>query len=393
MSAKSLNMIIFFTIVLTIYFFANFYVFKRGTQAIPDIKILKLIYPFAFWFLASSYFVFRFIERIQMSIVTDILGWIGSFWLAALLYFIILLLLIDIIRLINYIIPIFPDIIKNNYSFIKNSLFYAVTALVLIIVIAGHINQRFFHVKEIEIIIPKAAGNLDSINAVLISDIHLGTLTRKNHLSKIVKTVNKLSPEIVFLAGDILDEDVKPVKRKQLGEKLSDFEAPLGVYAVMGNHEYIGGHHYTYEYLKKQNITVLRDTAIKINQSFYLIGREDKDSHRFAEIKRKTTEQLIKDLNNEYPIILMDHQPYDIINNSKLGIDLQVSGHTHHGQLWPLNFITSAMFEVSRGYKTIENMHIYVSNGIGTWGPPVRVGSKPEIVHIKIKFQKNSNKK
>jgi len=127
--------------------------------------------------------------------------------------------------------------------------------------------------------------------------------------------------------------------------------------------------------------------VVKINDSFYLIGREDRDKPRFAGRERKNLEEIVEMADAGYPLILIDHQPYYLEKAASLGIDLQVSGHTHHGQLWPLNFVTSAIYTISYGYGKIGNMHAYVSNGVGTWGPPVRVGNRPEIVNLRITFE------
>ena len=91
-------------------------------------------------------------------------------------------------------------------------------------------------------------------------------------------------------------------------------------------------------------------------------------------------------IDKERPIILMDHQPYNLEEASSNQVDLQISGHTHNGQLWPFNYLTDAIYEISRGYKKKGNTHIYVSSGVGTWGPPVRTGNRPEIVNIRLNF-------
>jgi hypothetical protein len=97
--------------------------------------------------------------------------------------------------------------------------------------------------------------------------------------------------------------------------------------------------------------------------------------------------ELLEGIPSEYPILLMDHQPFEVGESMENGIDLQVSGHTHHGQLWPLNYITNAVYAVSWGYRKDGNRHLYVSCGVGTWGPPVRIGNQPEIVNFRISLQ------
>ena len=131
---------------------------------------------------------------------------------------------------------------------------------------------------------------------------------------------------------------------------------------------------------------MLRDSSIKIEESLDIVGREDRSIAQFARRKRKPVAELMVSVDKNFPVILMDHQPFKLEEAERFGVDLQLSGHTHHGQLWPFNFITKKMYEVSWGYKKKGSTHVYVSSGVGTWGPPVRTGNRPEIVHLKLTF-------
>jgi predicted MPP superfamily phosphohydrolase len=240
--------------------------------------------------------------------------------------------------------------------------------------------------RTIELTIPKQGRSMKSLNIAVVSDIHLGTIVGKSRLENIVQRINALDPDIVLLPGDVVDEDIGPVIRNNLGETLRKIRSKYGVIAVTGNHEYIGGVEPACRYLVEHNITMLRDSAMKINDSFYIVGREDLSIRGFAGKTRKTLEELMSGVDKSYPIILMDHQPFHLDEAEKNGADLQLSGHTHHGQLWPFNFITKKVYELSWGYKKKGNTHYYVSCGVGTWGPPVRTGNRPEIVNIKLNF-------
>jgi uncharacterized protein len=131
---------------------------------------------------------------------------------------------------------------------------------------------------------------------------------------------------------------------------------------------------------------MLRDSSIKIDNAFYLIGREDKNITTFANKKRKSLGELVQQVDKSNPLILMNHQPTDLDETVKNDIDIQFSGHTHDGQLFPLNFITNLVYELGTGYLRKGQTNFYVSTGVGTWGPPVRIGNSPEIVNIKLKF-------
>ena len=131
---------------------------------------------------------------------------------------------------------------------------------------------------------------------------------------------------------------------------------------------------------------MLRDEYVLIENEIYIAGREDRSIKQFSGRIRKPLEEIMNGIDKSKPIILMDHQPVKLIEAEKNGVDLQLSGHTHHGQLWPFNFITKKVYELSRGYKTRGSTQYYVSCGAGTWGPPIRTGSKPEIIEIELKF-------
>jgi predicted MPP superfamily phosphohydrolase len=166
---------------------------------------------------------------------------------------------------------------------------------------------------------------------------------------------------------------------------LQQLEAPHGVYAIPGNHEYFSGINAAVDYMEKAGINVLRDSTIRVAEGYFLVGRDDRQGNAFGG-KRQTLDSLMQNVDKSLPVIMLDHQPFALEEAEKNGVDLQLSGHTHHGQLFPFNFITKKVYEVSWGYKRKGNTHYYVSCGVGTWGPPVRVGHRPEIVIINLTF-------
>lgn len=384
---RTISFIIFYSIVLSIYILVNYYIFSRGWQALPPGSKLRSLYLTSFLFLSLSYVAGRFLERVWLGPPTGFLLWTGSFWLGAMLYFVLFLVLIDLARLINLAAPVIPRAWLINITQTRLVLFTTVTVSVFIIVMAAHINTWYTKVNKVEISLNGEKSQMKNLDIVLVSDIHLGSLTPKNRIKRMVGKINSLEPDIILLAGDILDEDVGPVIHRDLGSAIRDLSAPLGVYGVTGNHEYIGGVDEAAEYLTSHGIHLLRDTVIKINNSFYLAGREDLNIDRFSGRTRKSVEELLKDTGKDIPVILIDHQPFNLEKAAAAGAGLQVSGHTHHGQLWPFNYITRSIFAISRGFGEVDGMKVYVSNGIGTWGPPMRTGSRPEIVQIKVRFK------
>jgi uncharacterized protein len=379
--------IIFFSIVILLYGSINTYIYLRGLQAMPSVPVLRQWFTIGFWFLALSYFAARLIERVAQSWLTDGLVWIGSFWLGAMAYFVLILLVIDVLRLANYIVPFFPACITQNYQQAKQIIALAAVGIVLFTIIGARLNQMSPIIKTLDLTIHKRSP-LKELNIAMISDVHLGTIICNSHFVRIVEKINSLNPDIVLFAGDLVDEDIEPVIRQNLGETLRQIKSKYGIFAVTGNHEYIGGVDAACKYLTEHGIVMLRDSVVEVADAFTLVGREDISVRQFDGRQRKPLEELMKTVDRDLPIILMDHQPVRLNESVEQGADLQFSGHTHNGQLWPFNYIADAVYEVSWGYKQKGNTHIYVSCGVGTWGPPMRTGNHPEDVNVKLKFEK-----
>jgi len=378
--------LIFFSIVLTIYGFLNYYIFRHAIHAFPSPSKYSGLFTTLFVFVVLSYPVGRILERVWQSWLSDIFTWVGAFWLAAMLYFFLIVLVVDIISLIGWIIPSLPSFLIHPTAELKAIYLYTSMGLVGLTLILGHINALNPRIRNIEIQTGKKAVGQKEVTIVMASDIHLGTIIGPRRVEKLVNTINGLKPDIVLLVGDVVDEDLKPVIRQNLGESLRKISAPLGVYGIMGNHEYIGGAEAAAKYLGEHGITMLRDKVVDIKGMFYLAGREDRSSNSFAGRKRLTLDSLLSGLDRSRPIVLMDHQPFKLEEAEKQHVTLQLSGHTHNGQLWPLNYIIDAIYELGMGYKKIGDTHFYVSPGYGSWGPPVRTGHRPEIALIKLKF-------
>lgn len=382
---RNIQFIIFFSIVISVYGLLSFYIYSKGLQVFPTGTAARTYYKLIFLFLTVSYIIARFLERIWLSSVSDIFTWIGSFWLAAFFYLLLIVIAIDLVRLVNYIIPFIPESAKS-YEF-RKIIFWSTVGLVSILLLAGFINALLPRIKTLNITIDKKVEGMQELKIAFASDIHLGTLIGPRRTNKIIQTINELNPDLILLGGDIVDEDLGPVIRNNLGDSLKKLSAPFGVIGITGNHEYIGGAEPAVKYLEDHGIVMVRDTFSLIDDKFYIVGREDRDSPRFAGKGRKGVNEILNGIDHSKPIILLDHQPFELDEKEKLGVDLTLSGHTHHGQMWPLNYITKAIYEVSWGYKKKGDTHVYVSSGVGGWGPPVRIGNRPEIVLIHLKFK------
>jgi predicted MPP superfamily phosphohydrolase len=381
------NFILFLATFFTVYGLVNLYIFIRGWQVLSLAPSLRLYYTLGFVIVASSFIGGRLLENVWLSVVSDVLVWMGAFWIAAMLYLLLSLLTLDLLRLINHWVPFFPSPITAHASTAKGIAALVIIGSILLLLVVGHINARNPRIRTLHLTIPKKAEGLETLNVVVASDIHLGSIIGKKRLDSMVARINALNPDLVLLPGDIVDEDLAPVIRQNLGETLRNLKSRWGVFAITGNHEYIGGVEEACAYLSDHAVTVLRDRVVKLHDRVYLVGREDRSIRRTGK-NRKPLQELMAGADQKYPTILMDHQPFQLQEGETNGVDLQISGHTHHGQLWPLNLITKRVYELSWGYKKKNSTHVYVSCGFGTWGPPVRLGNRPEIVNIKVSFLK-----
>ena len=376
------QMIIFITIVLSIYILGNLYLYHKGYNILV-LKENKLLYGLVFFFLAFTFIAAKVFESRHSSIITDILNVIGGFWMAYLLYGFIFLFLSDVILIVLRMMKVTTP---ENILLYKKWSFIVTVTISSLLIIGGFINAVIPTVTTYTVKINKPAGGIKSMRIAAVSDIHLGSIIRKRSMVKLSGILTGLKPDLILLLGDIVDGEIGPVLR---GDLLKYFEYPdcsEGLYAITGNHEYIGGSKHTIPYIESKGIKILKDEMVTLTGGIQLIGRIDKDSHRFSKKERSNLNDLMKQADTTKPVILLDHQPYHLNEVSKAGVDLQLSGHTHNGQMWPLNHITRKIFELSYGYLRINETHFIVSSGYGLWGPRVRSASRSEVLLINVEF-------
>jgi predicted MPP superfamily phosphohydrolase len=342
----------------------------------------------SFWLIVSCFVIGEILEHTKTSLAGEWIYRIGAFWLAFMLYFSLAILLFDVIRLLNYFFHFLPEMTQT----LRFRLGLVTVSIVSFIVIAGHINALYTRVREISLTISKKVTGVHEMKIVMASDIHLGALIGENREERLVSIINNQKPDLVLLCGDLVDGDIGSALRKNLGRHLQEIKSGMGVYAIAGNHEYIGGIQRTIPYLESININILRDKTLTLPNGVQLVGRDDRDNRRMGEeTGRKTLKELMINLDKSFPVIVMNHQPFNLEEAEKEGADLHLSGHTHHGQLWPFNYVTNAIFELSWGYLKKGDTNFYVSSGFGSWGPPVRLGNTPEVVVFNLKFEDPTN--
>ena len=371
-------------VLLVLFTAADIYV---GVKILAFLQILNFIKPWIYWILffiiSYSYIIVRLLQKHLPWIICRIFYIIGCYWLSIMLNF---LIVFPVIELIAY-----TEKHTGIYLFISTGQNYRSSLIgiiiVFLIIIYGIFNARIPYVKKYRINIKKYANKLDQIHALMISDIHIGSVKSKHKLKKLRDIINKVNPDVIFLPGDVIDEDIDSSIIKILKDTFLNLKIKYGIYQCMGNHEYLNKKtDKTIKCLEDAGINVLNDKSVKINDSFYIIGREDISNKNITGRKRKPLNEIIKGVDRSLPLILLDHQPVELDEAASGGVDLELCGHTHYGQLFPVQLITKKIYEIDWGYLKRDNFNIIVSCGFGTWGPSIRTSSRPEVVDIVINF-------
>jgi uncharacterized protein len=373
--------------LLLMYTALNYYIGLRGAQAFAILlspRGLRVGW-ILFWAAVYLYPAARLLQRWIPSPLDRWLIHAGSYWMAVMVYMLMIVIILDVGRLllgaatVNVSVP----------TWVKPVAGVLVLSTVFVLLVYGTWNARNPRVVHYQVHLSpgnESVAKGRTIQTAMVSDIHLGTIIRNNRLEKLVRELSELNPDLILFVGDIIDENVNHFIDEQMDKTLGELNPPLGMYAVLGNHEYYGGHlEEIVLHLEQAGIKVLRDEAHMIADSFYLAGREDLASEQMLRKPRKSLNEVLAGIDpHRVPVVLMDHQPKTWTEARDAGVRLQVSGHTHRGQLFPFGWITQRLFDEDWGKLEQDGGTLIVSSGYGTWGPPIRTGNRPEIVMITL---------
>ncbi|MDR2497080.1 MAG: metallophosphoesterase [Tannerellaceae bacterium] len=365
---------LFIIIALAIVIGAHYYIFHRLWHIVPSQPGRIIVVSLGVLAFASLVLNFFVADVAPLKIVSLVYR-VGMSWLVIFLYLLLLLAATDLLRLLPF--GPFGRILPAGWMS-----FGLISAIITLILVVGNITYRHKDRVELNLSIAKQAGSIKELTIVAISDLHLGGAVGKAEFESWLPLIDAEKPDIILIAGDIIDSHLRPMLEGGFAESLGKLRAPLGVFAAVGNHEFIANVDGSEAFLQSAGISVLRDSAVLVADAFYVAARDD-----YSNRSRKPLAGIVAGLDSSRPIILLDHQPHKLAEASLNGIDLQISGHTHNGQVWPLSIFTGMMFEKTHGYLQKEAAHIYVSSGIGIWGGKYRIGSRSEYVVIRLKFE------
>jgi len=233
---------------------------------------------------------------------------------------------------------------------------------------------------RVQIPLAKLPRSLDGTRIALVSDIHLGPLTGSHHVDRIVKLINSTNADIVCVVGDLVDGTVAELGR--FAQPLAAIKSRLGAYFVTGNHEYYSGFEPWIDEVARLGVRPLRNERLELG-ALDLAGVNDLGGVQYGD--GPDFAKALGDRDPARPVVLLAHQPIVAKDAAKYGVDLQLSGHTHGGQMVPFNLLVKLEQPVVSGYGRVDGVPVYVTNGAGFWGPPVRVGAPPDITMIELR--------
>lgn len=349
-------------------------------------KRVRRIVLYLFIFLVASFPAAKILGRHNFSALNYLLALIAAVWMGLVLYFLFFALGSDFVITLGKIIGCKRKMPARNALIYKRTLVVGIAGGVLMIGGYALNEARSLRVTRLEIPWSRLPAELDGFSIVQVSDVHYGMLTVNKELSRIVDRVNSLHPDIVVITGDLVDESIPHME--EMKGPLSLLKSRQGVFAITGNHEYYAGVDRAVAVMKGANIRVLRNEVQVLPGGLQLLGIDDPTGSGRRGEPGSDLDKLASGLDPQKPAILLLHQPIHFEKTASLGIGLQLSGHTHGGQLFPILYISKMIYPRTPGLHQIGESYLYVSWGVGTWGPPMRLKAPPELVYIRLRSPK-----
>ncbi len=391
-------------LLLPLYILANIYIILRSVQwfhacsAYLKTKWFTGVYSLVYVFFALSIVLGTFLPA---SGLQKAAAFVSNYWLGVLLYLLLFLGAADVLRFLLKRLGVLPrDFFASRRNLVIAG--FVISGLVAGVCVYGALHAGNIKTRVYDVTVQKNAGQIKCLNVVLAADLHLGYSVGLGQVERMVEKINAQNPDLVVLAGDIFDNSYDAVAQPgQIAAALGRIQAQYGVYACYGNHDVseriLAGftfHHTGSQtrdprmdaFLDQAGIRALEDEAVLIADAFYLAGRIDDKKPVNAADGRKSPAQLLAGLDPAKPILVLDHEPRELQALADAGADVDLSGHTHNGQLFPGNLLIRLGWENPYGYLNKGNMHSIVTAGVGVWGPSLRVGTDSEIALVQIHF-------
>lgn len=308
------------------------------------------------------------------------LAYAGGIWIAVFIYSLLANMAVDIVRQLSRLWN------GGSPAFFNPTVSSGALTLVLVaaVILGGMLNAKTIRTRRYDIPLTRVTAQTDGLRVAVVSDLHLGTVNGCKHMKKLVDAVNTARPDVVCIVGDVFDGAYEKARELEQTEALfKTIKSRYGVYAVFGNHDDNDPNGPGAAFLRRAGITLLHNEAVRLENGVTLVGRAD-----FSPIGKKQSRKPLKAIafDNDGPVIVLDHQPqYAAADEAAaVGADLMLSGHTHRGQMFPANLVTAPMYPTHYGVTGHNGMTMAVTSGAGTWGPPIRVGSRSEVMLLTL---------
>ncbi|TKJ42373.1 metallophosphoesterase [candidate division LCP-89 bacterium B3_LCP] len=374
-------MLIFLSIFLIVYgsFHLLFYLRFNSAFTLDDLSRLILI-AFLATMLAAPILV-QISDRSGHILTARILAYIGFSWMALLLLFLWLSLEIDIYRLVLYALDRFFHIDVSRLTLKSRLVFMIPMTLALFITCYGFFEARLLLIERLTIRSPKIPTSAGTIKIAQVSDVHLGLTQGKTRLKRIASILKEEKPDIIVSTGDLVDGSLHSIS--ELTDVLKEINPIYGKFAVTGNHEFYAGLENALRFTEEAGFLMLRGESFKIPGVMIIAGVDDPTGRQMKPGRTPESKTLSVNNPDSLFVLLLKHQP--VADNLTIPFDLQLSGHTHKGQIFPFNLLTSLFFIANSGYHELaDGAHLYVSRGTGSWGPPIRFLAPPEVTIIEV---------
>ena len=371
---------LFLLVFVSVYGAMNAYCFWRIHAAFPGMGRWRVLLGAFLLLMLAAPFLVRSLDRARHFGLARGLGLIAYLWLAGLLWFCVMGWLVDgwnvLVRLVALAAPPARAALAPPRP--------TLAVMVVAILAAGGWAWRQagrIRVEEITVEVPHLPAGADSLRIAEIADLHLGGPRSEQRLAETVEILRRLRPDVIVSTGDLVDAELHNIAH--LAEPLRGLEAPLGKFAVLGNHEFYAGVNDSLAFHEAAGFRVLRGESVSPAAGLRIAGVDDPGRGRPGP-KRHTDELAALPAGpRTAATVLLKHQPRVAAAER---FDLQLSGHTHGGQIFPFNFVTALFYPLGSGRHDLPGgATVYVSRGTGTWGPPLRLGSPPEVTLVTLK--------
>jgi hypothetical protein len=330
----------------------------------------------------------RMFERHGYETLARVMSYTGYIWMGIMLIFFTISLLLELSRLLIYTGGL---ILHRDFSYLNVPPLHAFILPLFIslgVNAYGYFEAKNIRIENITITSAKIPESSGRIRIVQVSDVHIGLIVRNERLRRMVEEIKKLEPDIVVSTGDLVDGQLNNLEGPTA--LLREIHPRLGKFAITGNHEFYAGIRQSVDFMRDAGFVVLRGEGVNVAGEINIAGVDDPAGARYGLPSGVSEHRMLSLLSGKYFTLLLKHQP--VVNGAVSGLfDLQLSGHTHGGQIFPFNLVTSRFFQYHRGYFDLPNhSYLYVNRGAGTWGPPIRFLSPPEITVIDLVPEKNA---